>query len=210
MPELKALTTTSYAMLGLLALKPWTTYELARQMERSLRNFWPRAQSKLYEEPKNLVAHGLATARREKVGARQRTVYAITPEGREALRRWLREPGAPPVLEYEAILKVFFGDQGSKEDLLAQVRSIKTWAEGERERGMSFLREYATTGGPFPERLQVISLMVPFLAAFNEAVLDWATWAEAEVERWQDVHTVPSKEVFQRLLERSKPHVGRK
>ena len=43
------LTTTSYAILGLLAIKPWTTYELAQQMDRSLRRIWPRAKSKLYE-----------------------------------------------------------------------------------------------------------------------------------------------------------------
>ena len=47
-----ALTTTSYAILGLLAVKPWTTYELAQQMRRALGQFWPRAESKLYEEPK--------------------------------------------------------------------------------------------------------------------------------------------------------------
>ena len=57
-----SLTTTSYAILGLLAVKPWTTYELAQQMRRALGQFWPRAESKLYEEPKKLVAHGLARA----------------------------------------------------------------------------------------------------------------------------------------------------
>ena len=46
------MTTTSYAILGLLAVKPWTTHELVQQVDRSLRRIWPRAQSKLYEEPK--------------------------------------------------------------------------------------------------------------------------------------------------------------
>ena len=57
-----ALTTTSYAILGLLAIKPWSTYELAQQMDRSLGRIWPRAQSKLYEEPKKLVARGLVAS----------------------------------------------------------------------------------------------------------------------------------------------------
>jgi len=34
-----ALTTTSYAVLALLALQPWTTYQLARQMEPAAH--WP-------------------------------------------------------------------------------------------------------------------------------------------------------------------------
>jgi PadR family transcriptional regulator AphA len=68
------LTTTSYAILGLLAVQPWTTYELAKQMEVSLHNFWPRAERKLYEEPRKLVARGLAEMSRETVGRRPRTV----------------------------------------------------------------------------------------------------------------------------------------
>ena len=31
-----ALTTTSYAILGLLAVRPFTTYEIAKQMDRAL------------------------------------------------------------------------------------------------------------------------------------------------------------------------------
>ncbi len=40
-------TTTSHALLGLLAVRDWTTYELAKQVKRSLSWFWPRAERKL-------------------------------------------------------------------------------------------------------------------------------------------------------------------
>ena len=52
--------TTAYAILGLLTVRDWTTYELAKQVQRSLNWFWPRAERKLYEEPKRLVEDGLA------------------------------------------------------------------------------------------------------------------------------------------------------
>ena len=77
--------TTSYAVLGLLSVKPWSSYELTQQMDRSLGRFWPRAVSKLYEEPKKLVDHGLARASAERNGQRSRTVYAITERGRQEL-----------------------------------------------------------------------------------------------------------------------------
>ena len=83
-----SLTSTSYAVLGLLSVKPWSSYELTQQMDRSLGRIWPRAVSKLYEEPKKLVSHGLASAATEQNGQRTRTVYAITAEGRHA-----RPPG---------------------------------------------------------------------------------------------------------------------
>src|SRR5215472_10336383 len=95
------LTTTSYAVLGLLAIKPWSSYELTQQMDRSLGRVWPRAVSKLYEEPKKLAAHGLAHSTAERNGRRTRTVYAITADGRAALADWLADPGEGPALESE-------------------------------------------------------------------------------------------------------------
>lgn len=87
--------TTSYAILGLLTVTRWTTYELAKQVQRSLNWFWPRAERKIYDEPKTLAARGLAAASKEFTGQRPRTVYDITSQGREALRGWLDEPSAP-------------------------------------------------------------------------------------------------------------------
>ena len=120
-----ALTSTSYAILGLLAVKPWTTYELARQMDRALGRFWPRAESKLYEEPKKLVAHGLARASSEMVGKRRRTVYTITAKGRRALAEWVPTPGAGPIVEFEQLIKVFFAEHGTKADLLATLAGVR-------------------------------------------------------------------------------------
>ena len=130
-----ALTTTSYAILGLLAVKPWTTYELTQQMDRALGQFWPRAESKLYEEPKKLVAHGLARASSESVGKRPRTVYTITAKGRRALAAWVPSPGDGPVLEFEQLIKVFFAEHGTKADLLRTLEAARdrrltlTWIE---------------------------------------------------------------------------------
>lgn len=199
---MKELTTTSYAVLGLLAIRPWTTYELARQMERSLRNFWPRAERRIYDEPKALVARGLARARAEFTGRRRRTVYSITPKGRRALREWLEEPGAGPELEFEALLKVFLAEHGTKEALLRNIRAARAWAEEEVGRGAAFMREYLETGGPFPERLHLITLMVRFLGVeYGTAVLRWARWAEEEVARWPDtVSARPDRRVFEEGL----------
>ena len=86
----------SYAVLGLLAIRPWSRYELTQQMDRSPGRFWPRAVSKLYEEPKKLAAHGLARSSAERNANRTRTVYAITEKDRAALAAWLRQPGDGP------------------------------------------------------------------------------------------------------------------
>jgi PadR family transcriptional regulator AphA len=90
-----ALTTTSYAILGQLALRPWTTYELAAEMRRNVHYFWPRAESLIYAEVKRLAVNGLAAAEKSAVGKRPRTTYSITPAGQAALSAWLETRPRP-------------------------------------------------------------------------------------------------------------------
>jgi PadR family transcriptional regulator AphA len=180
------LTATSYAILGLLAIKPWTTYELAQQMRRALGQFWPRVESKLYEEPKKLVAHGFARAVSEKVGKRPRTVYSITPKGRRALAAWIPTAGDGPVLEFEQLIKVFFAEHGSKDDLLATIERVRQWTEERVARDIDIPRGYLAGEGPFPERLPWLILCGEFLGRFTLMAGQWADWAAGVVENWPD------------------------
>ncbi|MFG2982255.1 helix-turn-helix transcriptional regulator [Streptomyces sp. NPDC048258] len=181
-----ALTTTSYAILGLLSVRPWSTYELARQMDRSVGRIWPRAQSKLYEEPKKLVRHGLARATKEAVGRRPRTVYAITAQGRRALADWLQEPGAGPVLESEQLLKVFFADSGTTADTLGTLRAALAWAEERNQENSAAARAYLAGQAPFQERAAQTVLVGRFLTDYYRFVATWAAWATALVQQWPD------------------------
>lgn len=180
------LTPTSYALLGLLAVRPWTTYELAQQMDRALGQFWPRAESKLYEEPKKLVAHGLARALADKVGKRPRTVYTITAKGRRALAAWLPTVGEGPVLEFEQLIKVFFAEHGSKDDLLAVIESVRDWTEERATLGAGIARGYLEGNGAFPVRLPWLILTGQFLDEFTHAAGRWADWAAEVVQAWPD------------------------
>ena len=111
---MKEPTPTSYAVLGLPAARPQTAYELARQVTRGLRFVWPRAEGRIYDEPKLLADHGLAAARQEYTGRRPRTVYSITRKagGTSALDRRARSRTDP---EYETLLKVAFAAAAPKQ-----------------------------------------------------------------------------------------------
>jgi DNA-binding PadR family transcriptional regulator len=181
----RRLTTTSYAILGLLGIRSWSTYELTAQMSRALRWFWPRAESNLYEEPKKLVAHGLARATADPVGRRRRTVYSITPAGRRALRRWMDVPGAGPVLEWEQLLKVFFAEHGTKAAALANVAAAREWGDDIEALSIDLSREYLA-GGPFPARMPQLIITGRFLTEFGDLVSQWAAWAEDVITSWPD------------------------
>jgi PadR family transcriptional regulator, regulatory protein AphA len=196
-----ALTTTSYAVLALLALQPWTTYQLATQMERSLGWIWPRAVSRLYEEPKKLVAAGLATSRPAATGRRRSTVYDITADGRQALAAWLAEPGAGPVLECEALVKVAYADQGTRDGLLANLTALIDDATAKLHFGEMIATSYLEGRGPFQERLPLSGLMWRFLWEYHVTVLRWARWARDQVQAWpQDMSRLDVTEEFGRIV----------
>lgn len=174
-------TTTSYAVLGLLSVSTWTTYELAKQVQRSLNWFWPRAERKLYDEPKRLAAEGLATATPELTGNRPRTVYAITGEGRDALRAWLDEPPAPRSVEFEAMVKVFFADAGDLDQLMATLAHIEREAA---ERQADIARMAAARPQPFPQRAHIGALGLQLHHEQEVAILNWARWAREQVAQW--------------------------
>ncbi|MET0838414.1 MAG: PadR family transcriptional regulator [Marmoricola sp.] len=175
-------TTTSYAVLGLLSVRSWTTYELAKQVQRSLNWFWPRAERKLYDEPKQLAARGYAVATERYTGKRRSREYAITDEGRAALAQWLGEPPAPRTLEFEGMVKVFFADAGDLDQLRGTLRGIVAEAE-ERVTAIAAL---AAEGTPFPARNHISALTLPLALEQETGVLRWSRWALEQVETWTD------------------------
>lgn len=155
-------------------------------MDRTLSRFWPRAKSKLHEEPKKLVARGLARATDDAVGKRSRTIYTITPKGRRALAAWVAEPADGPVLECEQLLKVFFSDNGTTNDLRRQLHDVRAWAHERTLVNIEVGRSYLEDRSPFPERAAVNMIVGRFLDDFLETVDRWAEWATDTTEMWPE------------------------
>ena len=177
MPPTSGLPPRSYAILGLLAIRDWTTHELARQMDQGLGLIWTAARSMVYEEPKRLVRLGLAQARTETRGRRTRTWYSITPAGRAALRGWLAEPGAPPEMHFEGLLKVLLADTSQPDTLNASLTEAIKWADEVQAEGRQIAAKYAAGNGSFQERAQFVALASAFIWDYAELVRRWATWA---------------------------------
>jgi PadR family transcriptional regulator, regulatory protein AphA len=185
------LTTTSYALLGLLNLEPFSAYDLAKYMQRSaLSRLWPRTEASIYREPKTLVANGLARARTERTGKRTRTVYQITPAGRRAFKAWLRQPTTNGlVFECEAAVKVFFGDSSDLETLRAHLERLRAEGDVSAGRAEEMAREWMQGNLRFPSRLPYTVLAGDLIARVEHAVREWAdewidnlsTWESTEL-----------------------------
>ena len=170
-------TQTSYAVLGLLGLRPWTTYELARQSERSLRYFFPRAERAVYQEAKRLVRLGWAEASTVTTGRRSSTVYRITSAGEVALRGWLETASTPPQIQSEALLKLFFADRGDAALMRAAVAELGADAA----RVLAELAAMASAASQFPDRMPTNVVSMRLMTEMYAATLRWAQWAEQAV-----------------------------
>jgi len=195
MPDLNP---NAYAILGLLAARPWSAYELARHMKTSsnLRQIWPRAESKIYQAPKDLEAAGCVTSRKEKNGGRVRTLYRITAKGRRTLRAWLDEPAVAPRFELESALKVAYATAGSVEQLKEMLRV-------DREQRLQLAREIAHNaeflredGFAIPERAHTSALVASLSARIMRAIDDWNEWAQQTVAGWEEIEIDDEKRAW--------------
>jgi PadR family transcriptional regulator AphA len=179
-------TVSSFAVLGLLAIKPWTGYELTQQATRSLRFAWPKSERSLYDEPRKLVRLGWASTHQEQSGGRTRNVYEITDAGRAALEGWVTTRPEPPQLEAEALLRILFAEHGSRDDALASLEALREDA-AELERQVVTINEsYLDEGHPFPERVHLSVLFATFQVELFRLMQHWAEFATDEIETWPD------------------------
>lgn len=182
------LTTSSYAVLGLLALRPWSAYELAQQAARSLRFAWPKSERHLYAEPKKLVALGYATVREEPSGTnRTRKIYEITDVGRQALVGWSSTDPGSPTFEAEAMVRLLFAEHGTTTDLTGALEKLKDDTAALHAWSLSIIDGYASGDEiPFPNRLHMSVLLASFELELFTMIERWAEFAIDEVSRWDD------------------------
>jgi DNA-binding PadR family transcriptional regulator len=196
-------TTSTFALLGLLSLRPWSAYELAQQATRSLRYTHSRTESHLYEEAKRLMQLGWATTHTELNGRRRRTVYEITDDGRTALHTWFATPPREPQLEFEKLLRLLFADQT---DVATLDRCLGETAERARQllaEGVErLLRPYVGDGDvPFPERVHIAGLLAAFVADYLRLIERWSEFARDEIGRWPGTAALGMTERTREILD---------
>lgn len=110
--EPSRLTTTSYAVLGLLTLREQSGYEVKQTADMTLRFFYfSPAMSHVYTELQRLADEGLVASREVAGPGRRKTrLFRLTARGAAELQRWLAdEPVEFPVLKHSVALRLFLG-----------------------------------------------------------------------------------------------------
>jgi PadR family transcriptional regulator AphA len=169
------LTPTARVILGMLRLGAQTGYEIKRAIDLSTRFFWSASYGQIYPELHRLEERGLVTARPDPRGGVKRTSYSLTESGESALREWLTDRTFLTYeLRDEGLLRFFFGDLLSREDVIENLRFQRDVYNGAVE-GFAELEPRARTGFLEDEQLY------PYLALLYG--LELATWMRDWCER---------------------------
>jgi DNA-binding PadR family transcriptional regulator len=189
MAESNRLSTTSYALLGQLSLRPWSGYDMATNVKRTLHWFWPRAESVLYAELKRLAALGLATATAS-AGRRGRPtqIYSITEAGREALAGWLADSEiAPALLHSEVLLRVHLAPFGTRAELLTALEQARDDGDALVRQALLIGAEFAAGRHQFQDQVHVRALLFDYLWSYGLGLVAWSERSIAAVSEWDDI-----------------------
>jgi DNA-binding PadR family transcriptional regulator len=100
----------TWAVLGLVASKPRSGYDIKRIVDRTIRHFWAASYGQIYPELKRLEEAGWITGDDVPNGGRARRVFSITDAGRDALNGWFGGMETRIELRDESLLRLFFAD----------------------------------------------------------------------------------------------------
>ncbi len=112
-----------HALLGFLSYQPMTGYDLKQHFDRSIYYFWNAKLSQIYPTLNQMREDGWLTMEVDyQEDKPNRKVYHITETGREEFQRWQQEPTDMSPIREPFLIKVFFGGQLEKEEMLSQLR----------------------------------------------------------------------------------------
>ena len=163
-------TAVTWVVLGLVALRPRTGYDVKRIVDRSIRHFWAASYGQIYPELRRLEDEEWIAGEDNPRGGRSRRVYRITPAGQAALRGWLAGRETRIEMRDESLLRLFFADTLAAEDALGLLRGRR---EGYRQM-LEYLRSLDDgSGQPDP----------PFVDLVYRWGLDYCEWGMEWCER---------------------------
>jgi PadR family transcriptional regulator AphA len=155
-------TAVTWAVLGLLGVKPMSGYDIKRAVDRTIRHFWAASYGQIYPELKRLEQAGWIAGKDADRGGRTRRVYRITAAGRRELEGWLHGYETRIEMRDESLLRLFFADALPADEALGLLAARR---EGYRMM-LAYLRSLDDGEGEDP----------PFVDLVYRWGLDYCEW----------------------------------
>jgi len=179
------LSATAKVILGMLAARPRSGYEIKGLVDTSTRFFWAASYGRIYPELKRLEREGLVTGTDASQGDRRRTVYELTAEGRNVVGEWVADPPEVYELRDEALLKLFFAGvtDPARAAEIARERAAHSREIAARLTELEEMHDRGDEPGP-PASPDAGSLTVlRYGIEMNDWIADWFERAAGELEK---------------------------
>ena len=174
---------SKYAILGMLSIAPMSGYDIKKQVETSISNFWTESYGQIYPVLRNLITEKSVTKTVEsEAGKPDRHVYALTARGRKELRRWLLEGFAPKVQRNEFLLKLFFGEEITPKANIAHVEQFRELQRGLLQKYGAVEKQITRDNAGNPN-LPYWLMTVSYGQHVSRALVQWCDKALAELDR---------------------------
>src|SRR5271170_5214699 len=150
-----------FAVLGLIALKPTSGYDIKRTIDRSIFFIWNVTGPQIYTTLRGLREDGYVTSEAiAQKGKPDKQLHSITPVGARALQAFCNEPVRAAVTRDEVLLRIFLGNFADPDVVM---REIEAYLERIRhERAYMEATEARVKAHPGPRhqarRFQLLSL----------------------------------------------------
>ena len=167
----------SYEILGLVGRDGAGAHDLLR-MARAGRMLDWAGESQYYVEPKRLARLGYLGARKEPGKTRERTVYALTDKGLEALREWAATPARFTPLKSEPLARILIADLVGDEATREAIVGLRAEIADLRGRIVE-MREAAEA---LPHRRKYLLLGTSLMAGILDAHDEWIDLVERELK----------------------------
>lgn len=168
----------AYVILGFLAKaeQPLSGYDIKQWVDTSVRFFFAASFGQIYPELKKLNEAGLIEGESNATGGRARTEYSITDAGSNELRTWLLQPESRLEMRDEALLRVFFSGELTKDEKLAKLHQMRA------ERASSYETLKAVHAITRENISEMPDLVLDYGLGLHQYVIDWCDRAIKEVE----------------------------
>jgi DNA-binding PadR family transcriptional regulator len=166
-----------HALIGLLAEKPASGWDLARRFEELLGTVWPAGHPQIYGELRKLQDDGFIEIDSE--GPRRRKTYRVTEAGIAEVRRWLTSVEVDHTLRLEPVLRSVFFWLMTPEELAVHLEKEAAfyYELAQKYRDLAAAKDR----GEYGDSPQTRSIRVAAEAGvrLHQALGDWATWTES-------------------------------
>lgn len=181
------MTALSFALLGLIARRPQSGYDIAAQLKAPVASFWTARLSQIYPELARLEGEGLVSVEVvPQEGRPAKKVYRLTAAGKRALADWVAQPPEPAPPRDELLLKTYalpFAEAKAAAAMYAERAAAAEEAQRHYESVLAkIVREH---DGP-PARTdpafgQYANLRYGATAMKHRA--EWCRWLEGELKK---------------------------